>query len=155
MARAVDFREYTPRDSRDDLIRRIEQAPAEHAEALLAAWDLLQQLHDKGVLDVLTGALSARDAIVDRLTRLLALEDGVTTLRTLLIAGKLVSAIDPARLEAALSASARDEPPSLLALTRKAASTDARRGLAATVALLEVLGGALAKEQCRDAGNAE
>ena len=36
MSIAVDFREFRPRNSRDDLIRRVEQAPVEHAEAVLA-----------------------------------------------------------------------------------------------------------------------
>jgi hypothetical protein len=59
MAIAVDFREFTPADSREDLIRRVEQAPVEHAEAVLAAYDLLQRLHEKGLLDLLNG-LSVR-----------------------------------------------------------------------------------------------
>jgi len=50
MAIAVDFREFTPADSREDLIRRVEQAPVEHAEAVLATYDLLQRLHEKGLL---------------------------------------------------------------------------------------------------------
>lgn len=48
MAKAVNFREFTPRNSRNDLIRRIEQAPVEHAEAILATYDLLQELYEKG-----------------------------------------------------------------------------------------------------------
>jgi hypothetical protein len=38
MAVAVEFREFTPKNSRNDLMRRLEQAPEEHAEAILSAW---------------------------------------------------------------------------------------------------------------------
>jgi hypothetical protein len=60
MAVAVDFRDFKPVDSREDLIRRVEQAPIEHAAAVLAAYDLLQLLHEKGLLDLLNGLLSGR-----------------------------------------------------------------------------------------------
>jgi uncharacterized protein YjgD (DUF1641 family) len=46
-------------------LERVEQAPAAHAEALLAVYDLLQRLHDRGVLDVLNGALSSGNFILD------------------------------------------------------------------------------------------
>ena len=47
MAVAVDFRSFTPVDARVDLIKKVEGAPVEHAEAVLSAYDLLQQLHEK------------------------------------------------------------------------------------------------------------
>ncbi len=64
MAVAVDIRDFTPVDSREDLIRRVEQAPVEHAEAVLAAYDLLQRMHEKGLLDLLNGLLSAGDTVI-------------------------------------------------------------------------------------------
>jgi hypothetical protein len=67
MAVAVDYREFTPRNSREDLIRKVEQAPVAHAEAVLAAYDLLQRLHDKGMIDLLSGLLSAGDTVVEHL----------------------------------------------------------------------------------------
>jgi hypothetical protein len=53
MAVAVDFRSFTPVDARVDLIKKVEGAPVEHAEAVLAAYELLQQLHEKGILELL------------------------------------------------------------------------------------------------------
>ena len=64
MAMPVSFREFTPRNSRDDLLRRLEQAPAEHVEALLAAYDLLERLHETGLLDTANGLLSAGETVV-------------------------------------------------------------------------------------------
>ena len=146
MAIAVDFREFTPADSREDLIRRVEQAPVEHAEAVLAAYDLLQRLHEKGLLDLLNGLLSAGDTVVDRVVDVVSSKEMVTALRIGLIFSNLLSSIDPDALHAALSG-AGGEPPSLLGLGKQAASKDARRGMAAAVGLLTAFGAALSKQQ--------
>ena len=98
MAIAVDFREFTPRNSRDDLIRRVEQAPVEHAEAVLAAYDLLQRLHEKGVIDLLNGLLSAGDTVVERAVDVVSSKEMVTALRIALIFSNLLSSIDPDKL---------------------------------------------------------
>src|ERR1700757_2346594 len=94
MAKAVEFREFTPSNSRDDLIRRVEKAPAEHAEALLAAWDLLERLHEKGVLDLLSGLLSAGDMVVDRVTDIISSKQMVTGVRMALVLTNLLGALD-------------------------------------------------------------
>jgi hypothetical protein len=49
MTVAVDFRKVTPVYSSGDLIRRVEQAPIEHADAVLAAYDLLQRDASNGL----------------------------------------------------------------------------------------------------------
>jgi uncharacterized protein YjgD (DUF1641 family) len=142
MAVAVDFREFTPVDSREDLIRRVEQAPIEHAEALLATYDLLQRLHDKGLLDLLNGLLSAGDTVVERVVDVVSSKEMVTALRIGLIFSNLLNSIDADALHAVV-AGAGKETPSLLALGRQAASKDARRGLATAVGLLNLFGAAL------------
>jgi uncharacterized protein YjgD (DUF1641 family) len=146
MAVAVDFREFTPVDSRQDLIRRVEQAPIEHAEALLATYDLLQRLHDKGLLDLLNGLLSAGDTVVERVVDVVSSKEMVTALRIGLIFSNLLNSIDADALHAVV-AGAGKETPSLLALGRQAASKDARRGLATAVGLLNLFGAALNKQQ--------
>jgi hypothetical protein len=78
MAKAVAFREFTPRNSRDDLMRKVDQAPVEHAEAVLAAYDLLQRLHEKGLIDLLSGLLSAGDTVVDRIVDVISSKEMVT-----------------------------------------------------------------------------
>jgi uncharacterized protein YjgD (DUF1641 family) len=146
MAKAVDFREFTPRNSRDDLIRKVEQAPAEHAEAVLAAYDLLQRLHEKGMIDLLKGLLSAGDAVVDRAVDVISSKEMINALRIALIFSNLLSSIDPDKLHAVVS-NAGSEAPSLLAIGKQAASKDARRGMAAAVGLLNVFGEALNAQQ--------
>jgi uncharacterized protein YjgD (DUF1641 family) len=146
MAAAVDFREFTPADSREDLIRRVEQAPIEHAEAVLAAYDLLQRLHEKGLLDLLNGVLSAGDTVVDRVVDVVSSKEMVTALRIGLMFSNLLTQIDADALHAMIEEAGK-ETPSLLALGKQAASKDARRGLATAVGLLNVFGAALSKQQ--------
>jgi uncharacterized protein YjgD (DUF1641 family) len=145
MTVAVDFREFTPADSREDLIRRVEQAPVEHAEAVLTAYDLLQRLHEKGLLDFLNGLLSAGDTVVGRVVDVVSSKEMVTALRIGLIFSNLLSSIDADALHAVL-AGAGKEPPSLLALGKQAASKDTRRGMAAAVGLLNAFGAALSQQ---------
>ena len=151
MAVAVDFREFTPVDSREDLIRRVEQAPIEHAEAVLAAYDLLQRLHQKGLLDLLNGLLSAGDTVVNRVVDVVSSKEIVTALRIGLTFSNLLTLIDADALHAVI-VEAGKETPSLLALGKQAASKDARRGLATAVGLLNVFGAALSKQQIEKHG---
>jgi len=142
MAIAVTFREFTPNNSRTDLIRKVEQAPVEHAEAVLAAYDLLQRMHEKGLIDLLNGLLSAGDTVVERVVDLISSREMVTALRMALMLGNLPNSIDPDELHTVIS-NAGKETPSLFAIGKQAASKDARRGMAAAVSLLELLGKAL------------
>ena len=146
MAIAVNFREFTPRNSRDDLIRRVEQAPVEHAEAVLAAYDLLQRLHEKGRIDLLNGLLSAGDTVVERVVDLISSRETVTALRMALMFSNLLNSINSDELHTAIS-NAGKETPSLFAIGKQATSKDARRGMAAAVSLLDLLGKALYSQQ--------
>jgi uncharacterized protein YjgD (DUF1641 family) len=143
MAKAVDFREFTPVNSRDDLIRRIEQAPVEHAEAMLGTYDLLQELYDKGIIDLLRGLLSAGDTVVEKLTDVVSSKEAVNALRMVLVLGNVLTSINPDALEAVISSAGKNTPPSLLSIGKQAASEDARRGMAVAVGLMSVLGAAL------------
>jgi uncharacterized protein YjgD (DUF1641 family) len=146
MAIAVSFREFTPNNSRTDLIRRVEQAPVEHAEAVLAAYDLLQRLHEKGIIDLLNGLLAAGDTVVERVVDLISSREMLTALRMALMFSNLLSSIDADKLHAVIS-NAGNETPSLLAIGKQATSKDARRGMATAVGLLELLGKALRSQQ--------
>jgi uncharacterized protein YjgD (DUF1641 family) len=146
MAVAVDFQEFRPIDSREDLIRRVELAPVEHAEAVLVAYDLLQRLHEKGLLDLLNGLLSAGDTVVNHVVDVVSSKEMVTALRIGLTFSNLLTLIDADALHTVI-AEARKETPSLLALGKQAVSKDARRGLATAVGLLNVFGAALSKQQ--------
>ena len=53
--------ELPPRDPRAELQTRLQNAPLEHAAALLDAYEVLQGLHDHGVFDLMRGALGSSD----------------------------------------------------------------------------------------------
>jgi uncharacterized protein YjgD (DUF1641 family) len=153
MATAVDFREFQPVDRREDLIRRVEQAPVKHAEAVLAAYDVLQRLHEKGLLDLINGLLSAGDTVVNHVADVVSSKQVVTTLRIALIFSNLLSSIDPDQLHAVIAGDV-PESPSLFALGKQAISKDSRRGLAVAVGLVNLLGAALNKQQTAKDGPA-
>jgi uncharacterized protein YjgD (DUF1641 family) len=153
MAMPVPMKHVVQADPREQLLRRIQDAPIAHADAVLSAYELLQQLHDTGTLDVLRGALGAGDVLVEHVVALLTAPESVNALRNLILIGKVLGSINPEVLHAVLEGIPQAatqtpgaKPPSLFALGRRIASPDARRGLAAAVSVMEVVGRALAKQ---------
>jgi uncharacterized protein YjgD (DUF1641 family) len=153
MAKPVPMKQIVQADPREEITRRVEGAPIDHADAVLSAYDLLQRLHDTGTLDVLRGALGAGDAVVEHVVSLLTAPESVNAIRNVILLSKILGSINPELLHAVLegipqatSQTPAAKPPSLFSLGRRMASQDARRGLAATVSILEVFGKGLAKE---------
>jgi uncharacterized protein YjgD (DUF1641 family) len=118
-----------PRDPRAELRDRLDRAPEEHAEAILATYNVLQALHDEGILDLLHGSVSARDAILETVVKDANTPTAIRAIRNLLFGTSLV-ALDPPK----------GKPPGLFALFRRMQNEDSRRGLAAAVGLLESFG---------------
>jgi uncharacterized protein YjgD (DUF1641 family) len=145
MAVATDFRKFTPLDSRGDLVRRVDDAPVEHAEAVLAGYELLQRLHEKGLIDLVNGLLNASDTVINHVADVVSSKEMITALRIGLMFTNLLSSIDPDKLHAVL-AGGGSETPSLLELGKQATSKDARRGMATALGLLNVFGAALNKQ---------
>jgi uncharacterized protein YjgD (DUF1641 family) len=144
MAMPVEFREFRPKDSRDDLIRKVQDAPEAHAEAVLAAYELLQRMHDKGLLDVANGLLSAGDTVVEKVTDVVSSKQAVNALRVALMFSNLLGTIDPDAVHKLLMPE-KNDPPSLWQIMKQATGKEARAGLAASIGLLKVLGGAILK----------
>jgi uncharacterized protein YjgD (DUF1641 family) len=146
MAVAVDFRVYTPADARIDLIKKLESAPAEHAEAILQAYELLQQLHEKGILELLTGVLTGGEAVLNHVVGLISSPTAITATRLGLMMVNTLGSIDADKISAALAAGEK-EPPSLLAIGKQATSKEARRAMAVGLGLLTAFGEALEKSK--------
>lgn len=144
MAVAVDFRSFTPVDARVDLIKRVEGAPAEHAEAVLSAYELLEQLHEKGILELLTGLLTAGETVVNHVVGIISSPQAITATRLALMIVNMLDSIDANKISAALSAGSK-EPPSLLTMGKQATSKEARRAMAVGLGLLNAFGDALEK----------
>jgi len=145
MAVAVDFRRFEPVDSRDDLLRKVKAAPAEHAEAILAAYAVLEKLHEKDVLSTINGLLGAKDMVVDRLADVVSSAEMINLLRLALLAGNLVKEINPDDLHVVLKEAAQ-EPPGYFQIVRRMTSKDARRALGAFGSVLNIFGAVLGKK---------
>ena len=146
MAKPVAYRVFTPADAREDLKRKIDAAPVEHAEAILDGYRLLEQAHESGTLELLRGAMAAQDAIVNHVAGLVSQPEMVNALRNLLILGKVLGSVNPKTLETAIggddTTKRKHAPPSLFTLVSRMNTPDARRGLDVAAGLLAALGAA-------------
>jgi uncharacterized protein YjgD (DUF1641 family) len=139
MAMAVEFREFTPKNSRNDLRRRLEQAPEDHAEAILSAYELLQRMHDKGLIDIANGLLSASETVVERATDVVSSKQVITALRLVLIFSNMLDTVDPDRVAAVFS-SPKNKPNTLWAVVKEAVSSYLRLVLVTAINLFKVFG---------------
>src|SRR5882724_7198908 len=87
--------ETSPRDPAAELRSRLENAPAEHAEALLAAYEVLQALHEQGVFEVLRGALDAKNEILDSVVAAADTPEAIRAIRNLLFWRRILGSIEP------------------------------------------------------------
>ena len=120
--------------------RRLAAAPLEHAEAILVAFDLLEEAHSQGLLDMLHGAVGSKDAIFGKIAEYAREPVNLQALRNLLILGKLLGSIDPEALSHLAAPRAEKDPPSLWGILRQMRSRDGRRGLSIAVKFLSSLG---------------
>src|ERR1700761_4614007 len=94
MARPISLELPRP-DPREELRKRLEQAPVEHAEALLDSYELLETLHQHGVFELLRGALGASDKLIEAAVDAAKSEESVRAIRNALILGKILGSINP------------------------------------------------------------
>ncbi len=147
MAHPITFTPQ-PIDPHVELMRKVEAAPREHAEALLVAWDTLQTAHDQGLLDLLQGLMGGRDIIAGKLAEAVVLPESIHAIRNLIALGRIVAALDPEMLhrlakamDQGISAPKPDaETPSMFRILRQATSPAGKRGLSFAVQLLVALG---------------
>ena len=132
---------------RAELQSRLADAPLEHAEALLAAYDVLQGLHDRRVFDLMRSALGSSDRLIEMLVEEAKSPEAIRALRNFLILTKLFGSIDSDRLRG-ITAAIEDtllrphetEPPSRWGLFRRLRNKNLRRGLAIGQDFLEKIG---------------
>ena len=146
MAQPVTF---TPRrvDSRGELQRRLAAAPDEHAEALLVAYDLLEEAHRQGILDALHGAVKAKDTIFSLLAQYGTEPVAMNALRNVIAVGQMIGSLDPEPISklareayTAMETNRRESSPSLWQLFKRFTHPDARRGLSFVASLMAALG---------------
>jgi uncharacterized protein YjgD (DUF1641 family) len=141
--------ELPPRDAREELQKRLEQAPTEHAEALLDSYELLQQLHDHGVLQLLRGSIGASDKLVETAVDASRSEESIRAIRNAIILGKVLGSINPEVLQCLATATSETlgsydkpviEPPGLFSLLSQFRHKELRRSIALVNRFLESLG---------------
>jgi uncharacterized protein YjgD (DUF1641 family) len=157
MAQPIPFH-LAPRDSREGLNSRLQQAPLDHAEAVLAAYEVLQGLHDRGVLELMRGALGGGEKILEQIVAVASGPESIRATRNLLLLVTTLSEIEPALLadltraipKALVQANAEEaKPPGLFKLMSTFWNADFRRGLAAFNDLLVVFGRNLTEKNLR------
>ncbi|MDP9174962.1 MAG: hypothetical protein M3O30_14030 [Planctomycetota bacterium] len=158
MARPIPL-EMPPRDPRVELSCRLDKAPVEHAEALLAAYDLLQRLHDHGVLDLARGAVGSSNQVIETAVEAMQSPESIRGMRNLLLIINMLGMIEPELLKTFTQAI----PPALKNMVRQPEAPglwrllmdflwneDFRHGLAAINRLLEAFGNSLSASKNRE-----
>ncbi|HEY0725444.1 MAG TPA: DUF1641 domain-containing protein, partial [Pyrinomonadaceae bacterium] len=137
------------RNPQHELDVRLEAAPAKHAEAILAAYEVLQLMHDKGVLELMRGTLGGGELVVQQAVAVASDAASIRASRNALLLIRALGEIEPELLSdltralpKALVQANREEakPPGLFKLLRTFFNADFRRGLAAFNDLLEMFG---------------
>jgi len=148
MAQPIRFT-APPIDTRAVLRAKVERAPDAHAEAILAAYDLLQALHDRGILDTATSALRASDELLEKVVDNANTPETIRALRNLVFWQRILGSIEPQWFKGlfqaipdglATATAERNEPVRLWKLLRRAMSKDSLRGLAAGIDFIESFG---------------
>jgi uncharacterized protein YjgD (DUF1641 family) len=141
--------EIPPRNPRAELQSRLERAPEEHAEAVLAAYEVLQQLHDRGVLEIMRGALAASDDILEKIVDQARTPEAIRAIRNLLFWQHVLGSIEPEWFKGIFKAipegiaqatAERDQPVSVFGVLRRLSSKDSLRGMAAAIDFLQAFG---------------
>src|SRR6202521_3236478 len=76
-------------------LERLRNAPAEHAEALLSGYELLQLLHDRGVLNLLRGVVAGGDALIGTITAAVDTPESIRAIRNFLLLTRFFANIPP------------------------------------------------------------
>ena len=148
MARAIPF-ESPSLDPKAPLRDRLEQAPVDHADALLDTYRLLQDLHDTHVFELLHGVLKKGDKVVELAVDAVKEPDTIRGLTNLIILGKMLGSIDPALLQGVAAAVQETvattqqpyaKPPGFRALFRQLRYKETRRTLGLMTRFLGALG---------------
>lgn len=149
MARPIPLA-LAPRDRQRELNVQLQEAPMKHAQAILAGYEVLQALHDRGVLDVMRGALDGGEKILEQAVAVASAPEAIRGSRNLLLLVKALGEIEPALLsdltraipQAMVQTNAEEKkPPGLIKLFSTFwRNKDFRRGLAAVNDLLEIFG---------------
>jgi uncharacterized protein YjgD (DUF1641 family) len=157
MAQPIPFHP-APRDPLEEINARLQQAPLDHGEAVLAAYEVLQGLHDRGVLELMRGTLGGSEKILEQVVAVGSGAQAVRATRNLLLLVTTLGEIEPDLLSDLTRAIPKSlvqahadqrKPPGLFKLMSTFWNPDFRRGLAAFNDLLVTFGRNLTEKNLR------
>jgi uncharacterized protein YjgD (DUF1641 family) len=144
--------ELPRRDPREALSERLKSAPQEHAEALLNVYEILQELQDRGVLELAKGALGSSEQVLQILVNVANTPEMIRGIRNMMILAKIANSFEPELLEGleqavqeGLSEARKPKPVGLWQLAKELLSQESRRVLVATATILQSVGKRLGK----------
>jgi uncharacterized protein YjgD (DUF1641 family) len=141
--------ELPAHDPRAELQIRLQQAPADHAEALLALYEILQKLHNLGVFEILRGGLVSSDKVAGIVIDTVNMPEFIRGIRNGMVLAKVLGSIEPELLEGLARAlpeaidalkAQNSKPPGLLSILKQFGSHDSRRVMALGGAMVEAIG---------------
>ena len=125
----------------------IRYASDQHAEAIASALDVLELLHERGILDLLRGMLGAGDRLVDTLTAAVDTPQAIRAIRNFILLTKFFGSIPPDVLSSlvgtVIQGAEREEThraPGLLQILRRLGNENSRHALAVALDLVEAVG---------------
>ena len=155
MAKPIPL-ELPTRDPREELHSRLRSAPLDHAQAVLAGYEVLQGLHDTGVLELLHGLLGSGNKVLGIAVAEVRRPESVQAVRNLLVLGKILTELDPALLNGFAKElpqamqqikEQQKDTPGFLDLLSLPRNKDMRRGLVMMSSLLEACARSFSPEE--------
>src|SRR5689334_7751578 len=157
MAQPIQL-EFKPRIPEEKVRWQLDRAPVEHADAVLAFYELLQLAHDRGLLDIARGAIGRGDTVIVKLSKFASSPESMALTRNLISLGRIAASFDPEVLGALADELCRQnngaparpaESAGLFQAIRRLANKDTLRVLTASAAFLGAFGKALATARTR------
>ncbi len=128
-------------------LEHLRNAPEEHAEALLSAYELLQLLHDRGVLNLLRGLVGGGDELIGTIAAAMDTPESIRGIRNFILLTKFFANIPPEVLtslaETVRNGAKREKAhkaPGLLHLMWRLRNKNSRHAAAVALDLLEGVG---------------
>ena len=134
-------------DPREALYDRLKAAPQEHCEALLNVYEILQELQDRGVLELAKGALGSSEEVLQILVNVANQPEMIRGIRNMMILAKIGNSFEPEILEGleqavqeGLAEARQPKPIGLWQLAKKLFSQQSRRVLVLTACVVQSVG---------------
>jgi uncharacterized protein YjgD (DUF1641 family) len=139
---------YVPAPARGESAEeRVHKATTAHADAIVDGYEVLQLLHDRGVLELMRGALGAGDAVVETVVGAVNTPDATRAIRNFILLTKFFGSIPSEVLNSMAQTviegsqkKKQQKAPSLWQLFRRLRQPNTRHALGVMLDLAESFG---------------